>query len=153
MATSAISALGAGSGIDVKALAQSLVDTEKAPRKEAIDKKIAKSEARISGYSAIRFVLDQLKTAFQGLNNKADFNSLSVSNSQTAAFSAIGTSSASSGSHSIVVKTLATAQRSAEVKRQVEEAVEELLKELGLGGSNHAAKQRIDELRQALDTP
>lgn len=113
MATSAISALGAGSGIDVKALAQSLVDTEKAPRKEAIDKKIAKSEARISGYSAIRFVLDQLKTAFQGLNNKADFNSLSVSNSQTAAFSAIGTSSASSGSHSIVVKTLATAQRSA----------------------------------------
>ena len=35
-----IGALGAGSGVDVKALAQSLVDVEKMPREEAINTKI-----------------------------------------------------------------------------------------------------------------
>ncbi len=112
MATNAISALGAGSGMDVKALATSLVDAEKAPRKDIIDKKISKSEAKISGYSAIRYVLDQLKTAFEGLNNQSDFNGVKVFNSQTAAFSATGSAAAAAGSHSIIVKSLAAAQRS-----------------------------------------
>ena len=61
MATSSIvNTLGAGSGIDVKALAQGLVDAEKIPRKERIDAKIAKTEAKITGFSAI--------TAFRPLN-------------------------------------------------------------------------------------
>ena len=40
MATDAISVLGAGSGMDIKALTTSLVDAERVPRKDAIDKKI-----------------------------------------------------------------------------------------------------------------
>lgn len=36
-----VSSLGAGSGIDIQALAQNLVDAEKTPRKDAIDAKIA----------------------------------------------------------------------------------------------------------------
>ena len=39
--TNAISALGAGSGIDVKSLANNLVEAERGPRKDVIDKKIA----------------------------------------------------------------------------------------------------------------
>ncbi len=74
MATDTISALGAGSGVDVKALATSLVDAEKAPRKAAIDAKIKKSEGGISGYSAIKFVLSDLKTAFANLKDQSDFN-------------------------------------------------------------------------------
>ena len=54
--TNTISALGAGSGVDVKSLAQSLVEAEKSPRKSAIDAKIKKSEGGISGYSAVKFV-------------------------------------------------------------------------------------------------
>ena len=64
MATDAISVLGAGSGMDIKALTTSLVDAERVPRKDAIDKKISKSESAISGYGAIKFVLDSLNTAF-----------------------------------------------------------------------------------------
>jgi flagellar hook-associated protein 2 len=60
MATDAISALGAGSGVDVKSLATSLVDAERAPRKSAIEAKIKKSESGISGYGAIKFVLNDL---------------------------------------------------------------------------------------------
>jgi flagellar hook-associated protein 2 len=113
MATDAITALGAGSGMDVKALAQSLVDAERVPRKEVIDKKIAKSEAKISGYASVQYVLSQFKDAFQALNNPADFSAVSVSNSQSTAFTSVASSSASTGNHSIQVTALASPQRSA----------------------------------------
>ena len=76
MATDAISALGAGSGMDVKALATNLVEAERAPRKSIIDKKISKSEAGISGYSAIKFVLEGLKTSLMDLKDQSDYISL-----------------------------------------------------------------------------
>ncbi len=45
MATDMISALGAGSGVDVKSLAQSLVDAEKLPREAALNTNIKDQEA------------------------------------------------------------------------------------------------------------
>ena len=64
MATNFISTLGAGSGMDVKQLAQDLVDAEKKPRKDALDKKIAASKLEISGYGGLMFVLLALKLDF-----------------------------------------------------------------------------------------
>ena len=113
MATDAISALGAGSGIDVKSLAKSLVEAERAPRKEAIDKKIAKSEAKISGYAAVKYVLSQFKDALGALNNPADFSSLTVGNSQSTVMKASASSSAIAGNHSVEITALASPQRSA----------------------------------------
>ena len=46
MATDTISALGAGSGVDVKSLATNLVEAERAPRKAVIEKKITQSESK-----------------------------------------------------------------------------------------------------------
>lgn len=60
-----IGALGAGSGVDVKALAQSLVDVEKLPRESAFNEKIDDQERRIAGYSALMLSLETVKTAFQ----------------------------------------------------------------------------------------
>jgi flagellar hook-associated protein 2 len=64
-----ITALGAGSGVDVAALAQNLVDAEKAPLLNAINSKIAKNEAKISGYGAVLASMDIIKKAFQALEN------------------------------------------------------------------------------------
>lgn len=114
MATSSvstISALGAGSGVDVKSLAQSLVDAEKTPRKDAIDAKIKKSEGGISGYGAIKFVLGDLKTAFSNLKDLSDFGAMNVSNSQSSAFSVTTTPKALAGSHTVSVSSLAAPQR------------------------------------------
>ncbi len=110
-ATSTISALGAGSGVDVKSLAQSLVDAEKSPRKAAIDAKIKKSEGGISGYGAVKFVLNDLKTAFSNLKDLSDFNTVTTKNSQSTAFSVNTTSKATTGSHTVSVTALAKAQR------------------------------------------
>ena len=114
MATSSIvNTLGAGSGIDVKALAQGLVDAEKIPRKERIDAKIAKTEAKITGFSAIKYALSELKTAFAKINDASEFASIKPSNTQTSAFGVTASSSAQAGSYGIEVLQTAQAQRTA----------------------------------------
>ena len=106
-----ITTLGAGSGVDVKSLAQSLVDAEKQPRKALIDGKITKSEAKISGYAAVNFVLSELKKKFSALDDLSDFSAMVVTNNQSNAFAVSTDSTAVSGTHSIEVLSLAKAQR------------------------------------------
>lgn len=114
MATSSIvQTLGAGSGIDVKSLAQSLVDAEKTPKKERIEAKITQTEAKITGYGAIKFALSELKNAFAKINDASDFNSIQPSNSQPAAFGITTSNTAEAGSYSIEVLQTALAQRTA----------------------------------------
>ena len=69
-------ALGSGSGIDTASLAQSLVDAERAPRADAINKNIKKNEAIVSGYAAVKFALSAVKTAFEDLKDVSDFSSV-----------------------------------------------------------------------------
>lgn len=111
--TNLVSALGAGSGIDIKALAENLVEAERAPRKQRIDDKITQTEAKISGYSAVKFALSELKSAFEKLNDASDFASLKVSNTQPAAFGATASTSAAAGSFSLQVTQVARPQRTA----------------------------------------
>lgn len=106
-----ISKLGSGSGIDVNSLAQGLVDAEKAPRVEAINKNISKNQATISGYAAVKYALSNVKAAFDDLKDKSDFRTFSVSNSQPAAFTATATAQAQTASHSIAITQLASSQR------------------------------------------
>jgi flagellar hook-associated protein 2 len=106
-----VSSLGAGSGIDIKNLAQSLVEAERKPLKDRIDAKITKSEAKISGYGAVRAYLEPLKASLEKLKSASNFGTLSLSNSQPAAFSASMGATATTGSHEITVAQLASAQR------------------------------------------
>ena len=114
MATSNIvNTLGAGSGIDIKALAESLVEAERAPRKERIESKISQSEARISGYGAIKYSLSQLKSAFEKINDASEFASVKATNSLPAALSVSASAAAKTGSYSLKVQDIATEQRTA----------------------------------------
>ena len=109
--TNLISALGAGSGVDVKALAESLVEAERAPRKEIIDTKIKQTEAKISGYSALKFSLSELQTAFKKLNDTSDFNSVTAVSSQPSAVGITTNSSATAGIYNVEVSQMALATR------------------------------------------
>jgi flagellar hook-associated protein 2 len=111
--TDLISALGAGSGVDVKALAESLVEAERAPRKERIDAKITQTEAKISGYGALKSALFDLQTAFKTVNDARDFSTLKATNSQTSAIGITTSSSATAGTYDIAVTELAQATRRA----------------------------------------
>ena len=111
MATDTITALGAGSGIDIKALAKSLTDAVGAPAKDFINKRITKSTSNISGYSALKFVVNNQKTAFADLKNQSSFNSITTSNSQPSTLSVVTGATAATGNHSVSVTALATPQR------------------------------------------
>lgn len=103
--------LGAGSGIDTSSLAGSLVDAERAPRAAAINKNIAKNDGIVSGMAAVKYVLSNLNTALDDIKDVSDFKNFSISNSYTDYFTATATSSASDGTHSILVGQLAQATR------------------------------------------
>ena len=114
MATSSVNfvtALGAGSGIDTKALAQNLVEAERAPRKEAIDAKIKTEQAHITGLGAIKSLLTTLQTALAKVNDASDFSSISANNSEPSSFSATTTSDAQAGSYDITVTQVAKSTR------------------------------------------
>ncbi len=106
-----ISALGAGSGMDIKALAEGLVEAERAPRKDRIDAKIKSTEARISGYGAMKLALSDLSNAFQALDDARDFSSGVPGTNQTSALSLSTIGQTIPGSHDITVTQLATATR------------------------------------------
>lgn len=114
MATSSVNfltSLGAGSGIDTKALAQSLVDAERAPRKNLIDQKIEKEEKRITGQGAIKSLLTSLQAALGKLKDSSDFNSIAPSISQPGALGVTASSSAQAGSYDIAITQIAKATR------------------------------------------
>ena len=110
--TNFISALGGGSGIDIKALAQNLVEAEKAPKAAIIQKSIDKSQARISGYATVAYAVGQVQAALDSLKNVADFNSFSVSSSKPNSVAATVTGTPVAGAHEVKVTQLAQAQRS-----------------------------------------
>lgn len=110
-----LTSLGAGSGVDVASLAQNLVDAEGTPQKNAINAKISKNQARISGYSAVSYVMSQVNTAFTALKSQSAFNSLTASSTDNSSFTLTsGTNSKSpvTGSHSVTIKQVAKAQQS-----------------------------------------
>jgi flagellar hook-associated protein 2 len=111
MAVNFVSALGAGSGIDTKKLAEDLVAAERAPRQERIDARIAQAEARISGYSVVRFAMSGLKDAFAALNDLSEFSSITARSSQPNAFSVTPGAGAPSGAFDVTVQAIAAAQR------------------------------------------
>ncbi len=105
--------LGAGSGVDTKSLAKSLVEAEQVPRQQAIEAKIKTSESKISGLGAMSMILSTLKTEFEKLNETSDFNSFATYNSAESAFSVRTTSAADPVSHTVEVLSLASPQRTA----------------------------------------
>lgn len=110
-----MTSLGAGSGVDVASLAQNLVDAESLPHKNAINAKITKNQARISGYSAISYVMSQVNTAFTALKSQSGFHTLTATSTDNSSFSLTsGTNSKSpvTGAHSVTIKQIAKAQQS-----------------------------------------
>lgn len=108
-----MTSLSAGSGVDTASLAENLVKAERVPQENAINAKITKNESRISGYSAISFVMSEVQTAFSALKDQTSFSSLTANNSNPTAFSVTTGAYAAEGAHDVEVLQVAKYQRSA----------------------------------------
>ncbi|MCM0043810.1 MAG: flagellar filament capping protein FliD [Burkholderiaceae bacterium] len=107
-----LTSLNAGSGVDVASLAQNLVDAERIPKENAINAKISRNEARISGLSAVMFMMEEFKTKLSELKDKSSYNALTASNSSPSALNVTTTNAAVAGSYNINITSLAKPQRS-----------------------------------------
>ena len=107
---SVISALSGGSGVNVSALAQSLVDAERAPQKAIIDKAIKNDQSKISGYGAVLSSLSNFKSTLSALQDKSGFNSLTVQSNASGYFDVTTDATAQPGNHKINVLSLASVQ-------------------------------------------
>ena len=107
-----LTSLNAGSGVDVSALAQNLVDAERIPKENAINAKITKNENKISGLSAVMFMMNELKTNLAGLKDRSSYNTLSIANSSSTALNVTASTAASAGTYALNINTLAQPQRS-----------------------------------------
>ena len=107
-----LSSLSAGSGVDVTSLAQNLVDTERIPRENAINTKISKNDAKVSGISAVMFMVTEFQKALTAVKDKNSFNNLTVNNSDSSQVNVTASNSAASGTHQVKVLSLSQPQRS-----------------------------------------
>ena len=79
--TDLVNALGSGAGFDTKKIVTTLVAAEKASSQGSIDRKSKDVEAEVSGTAQLKSAIQTLKTAFEVVDDKRDFNFSSLSNS------------------------------------------------------------------------
>ena len=107
-----ISALGGGSGVDVSALARSLVAAERAPQEALIDSGLKTTQARISGYGAVLSSLSQLKSSFEALQDQSKLNSRVVQSNAQGYFDVTASAAAVPGRHTVNILSLAVGKSS-----------------------------------------
>ncbi|MBL97840.1 MAG: hypothetical protein CMF52_08490 [Legionellales bacterium] len=112
MAIDYVNALGGGAGFNTKEIVTALVEAERAGKKAIIDRKLADTEAQISGFASLVSKVSDLRLSAINLNDATDFNNHTLTNSQTSAFGASAGSTATAGTHSISVTAPAKAQTS-----------------------------------------
>ena len=112
VASTVLTTLDVGSGIDIVKLSEDLTNAEKEPKQEKIQGDIDATEASISAYALVKFQVDALKTAFEKLN---DANEIATSTGTTSDATKITLSnvqgSATAGAYDFKVNQLAQNQR------------------------------------------
>ncbi len=106
-----ISALGIGSGLDIASLVEQLVQAETSAKRSSLIRREANTQARISAFGTLQGALSALQSKVNSLTTGGALETLSATSSDEDIFTAIATSSANAGSHSVEVITLAKAHR------------------------------------------
>ena len=112
VASTVLLGMGKGSGIDIIKLAEDLTNVEKAPRESKLNASIEESEAKISGLAVLKFNVQLLIDAFNGLNDAQELATPTATSSDSTKVSITAADgSALSGSSDIGITSLASAQR------------------------------------------
>lgn len=98
---------GLGSGLDVSSIIDALINAERAPKKNSLDRFETDVTVTLTGLGALRSSLDELRASALDLSLASSFEARSVSVSDSSFFTATATSSSSAGSYDIEVSQLA----------------------------------------------
>lgn len=108
---SSITASGLGSGLDIDAIVRQLVAAEGAPQQQRLDQREFRLQARLSAFGQFRSALEQLRGALDPLTRLDRFQGRSVTVGNEDLLSASASLDAATGSYSIEVVQLASAQK------------------------------------------
>ncbi|SIR83446.1 Flagellar capping protein FliD [Aquipseudomonas alcaligenes] len=103
--------LGVGSGIDIDSIVTALVNAEKAPKTQQLDRLEKTTTSRFSALGTLKGSLSALQTSIQGLNKSSIFDSRTASSTSTSVLTAKATTSAIAGKYSVQVEQLASGSK------------------------------------------
>lgn len=103
----AITSTGLGSGMDINGLVTKLVDAEKAPVVNRLDKAEATLQAKISAYGTFKSALSSVKDSLGTLGKLQTFQKVNATSSDTASLTATAGVNADQGSYKLEVQKLA----------------------------------------------
>lgn len=103
----AISSLGVGSGLDLADLVNSLLEAERTPVENSLNRQEAKYTTELSGVGLMRSAIADFQTSLSALSNADNFTIRELSNGNTDALEASVSNDAAVGSYNIDVTNLA----------------------------------------------
>lgn len=98
---------GLGSGLDVTAIVDALVNAERAPKENSLNRFEADVSVTLTGLGGLKSALDELSSAALDLSLSSNFSQRSVTISNNSFFTATASSAATAGKYDIEVTTLA----------------------------------------------
>jgi len=102
-----ISIGGLGSGLDVTSIVEALVNAERFPKENSLNRFETDVSVTLTGLGGFKSSLDELSSAAFDLSVTTNFNKRSVSIADNSFYTATATSSANAGEYDIEVQTLA----------------------------------------------
>jgi len=102
---------GLGSGLDVGAIVDALVNAERAPKANSLNRFEADVTVTLTGLGALSSALDELRSSALDLSLSSNFNKRSVSISDSDYFTASALTTSSAGDYDIEVTALAQASQ------------------------------------------
>lgn len=113
MASSIVSSIGLGTGLNITEMVQALVSADTAAKKAQITRQTSNNAAMISGVGSLRSALTAFQDAMKKLNdpNAPSFNAYSAKSANEAVIKVTSSNKAVAGSYSIVVDKMATSSK------------------------------------------
>ncbi|MDT8407527.1 MAG: flagellar filament capping protein FliD [Methylococcales bacterium] len=106
----AISALGLGSGIDIRSIVDGLVAAEREPQEFLLTRQETNLQAKISAFGTFKSAVSDFRASLSGLRQQSQFQTLQATSSHPDSISISASSNADVGQFSAESKQLAKAQ-------------------------------------------
>ncbi len=102
-----ISSLGIGSGLDLGGLVENLLNAERAPVQNSLDRQQNRLTTELSGVGIFRGAISSFQSSLNGLDDASKYSTRSFTNSNSSALGVTLTNKAATGNYNIDVTNLA----------------------------------------------
>ncbi len=103
--------IGASGGMDINSMVKKIVDSERIPKQQSLDKESSRISTSISAYGRLRESLDSMKNLMMNFRQEKAFAERSVSSSDDSIVTATATTDAIAGKYAVDVLQLAQSHK------------------------------------------